>query len=227
MLKEQNFDLKARVNNFLRNETLLKSRFKRIQLETAPLSQTTCDTIGMNVYRNSHVPIYREVVDYLQHLSHDNIRLKENLRRVREILAQTEDEASTAATHYQKVTSEMMAKLNCLQTRSETLHDDQCASEWRKLQQALNVWTRRTFMDKSALSRMTLRGLQQRYPSLMTPEDMFQSVQGKRAYIQSLIVNEISNAVFNHCFAFSPSVRSERLLNAIGNNVRNLGKSPP
>lgn len=168
--------------------------------------------------------VYRQVISYLHGLSYDNLRLSENLRRERELLAQSEKEATASAAHYQEVTSELMTKLNSLQTRGETLHDDQCASEWRKLQQALDVWTRRTFMDKSALSRMTAIDLQQRSPFLIVSEDMFQNVQGKRAFIQSIISREIFESFLNQCFALCASSRSDRILRMISHNVRKSGK---
>ena len=79
-------------------------------------------------------------------------------------------------------------------------------------------------MDKSALSRMTAIDLQQRSPFLIVSEDMFQNVQGKRAFIQSIISREIFESFLNQCFALCASSRSDRILRMISHNVRKSGK---
>lgn len=100
--------------------------------------------------------VYDEMMDLLRKLSHENVALKEKLRRERELLTEAKQAAAESATQHQRVTMGFMTKLRSLQKRSETLYDDQCASEWRKLQQALKSWTGRTFKDESAMSKMTL-----------------------------------------------------------------------
>ncbi|PCH00131.1 Hypothetical protein PENO1_047900 [Penicillium occitanis (nom. inval.)] len=163
LLRQNNSELRRNLDNFLTKEGWLTAKFERLRSETADLRQNAISsdgTLRANVQRNTQGSIYHEIIDYLENLLHDKIRLREKLRRERELRAQTEEEASAAAARYQKVTSEMMTELNSLQTRSEELYDEQCASEWRKLQQALDVWTRRTFMDRSAMSRMTVQKLQ-------------------------------------------------------------------
>ncbi|KAF3407435.1 hypothetical protein DPV78_000526 [Talaromyces pinophilus] len=228
LLRQNNSELRRHVDDFLTKEGWLTAKFERLRSETADLRQNAISsdgTLRANVQRNTQGSIYHEIIDYLENLLHDKIRLREKLRRERELRAQTEEEASAAAARYQKVTSEMMTKLNSLQTRSEELYDEQCASEWRKLQQALDVWTRRTFMDRSAMSRMTVQKLQWASSWLDLPKDMLQNIQGQRAYIQGIISGTIFHAVFDYTFACSPIGRSERLLRVMGEVVRESGNS--
>jgi hypothetical protein len=227
LLRQNNSELRRHVDDFLTKEGWLTAKFERLRSETADLRQNAISsdgTLRANVQRNTQGSIYHEIIDYLENLLHDKIRLREKLRRERELRAQTEEEASAAAARYQKVTSEMMTKLNSLQTRSEELYDEQCASEWRKLQQALDVWTRRTFMDGSAMSRMTVQKLQWASSWLDLPKDMLQNIQGQRAYIQGIISGTIFHAVVDYTFACSPIGRSERLLRVMGEVVRESGK---
>lgn len=199
--------------------------FDRIRLETARSQHHVgpSDATDVDVWRNRQESVYYEIIRYVQALSHELIQLGESLRRERELRTQTEEEASAAAIHHQKVTSEMMTKLNSLQTHRQTLYDDQCASEWRKLQQALNVWTRRVFKDQSAMSYMTLRSLRKKSPSFLPPDDMLQTLQGKRAYIQGIIADIIFDTVFNFFFALSPTSRFDRAMSVMGKNVKKSG----
>lgn len=227
MLTQHNSALRQDVNTLLSKESWMVARFERLRSETADLRQTAIsshDTQRANPQRKKQVSIYGEIIDYLQVLSHDKIRLGEALRRERELRAQTEEEASAAAARHQEITSEMMIKLNSLQMRGEALYDDQCASEWRKLQQALDVWTRRTFMDKLAMSHMTKQSLEWTKDFYVLPEDILQDIHGKHAYIQGTIAGIIFKTVFSCLFACSPSGHSERLLSAIGKALRRSGK---
>ncbi|QGA17173.1 hypothetical protein EYB26_004843 [Talaromyces marneffei] len=139
LLLENDRLLTEELNHHIKNERSLKSAFRDVKAELAEAQ---------------HILIRVKLL--LKKLSHENVALKEKLRRERELLTEAKQAAAESATQHQRVTMGFMTKLRSLQKRSETLYDDQCASEWRKLQQALKSWTGRTFKDESAMSKMTL-----------------------------------------------------------------------
>jgi hypothetical protein len=82
----------------------------------------------------------------------------------------------------------------------------------------------RTFRDESAMSMITLEDLQWASDYVKLPEEILQSVRGKRAYIQGVIAGFTFDTIFDYFFAFSPNPQSEELFSAIGQIVRDAGK---
>ena len=149
--------------------------------------------------------------------------LNERLRRKSELLIEAKRDVAESATRYQKVTSNLMTKLNSLQTRKEPLYDDQCASEWHKIQRALDSWTRRTFEDKSVMSHTTVERLQEKLLPVILHEDYMKDFHKKRAYIQSVISHTVFETVLKSLFVFIPKVWTGQFLSDHGETVRSSG----
>lgn len=229
LLQEKNMQLNEEIDHRTKSDADLESAFMEIKAELAEAQQVFGQTENITRAaatrgRRGQTPVYHEMMDFFRNLSHENIALREKLRRERELLAETKQAAAESATHHQKVTTDSMTKLNSLQTRREIFYDEQCASEWRKLQQDLNVWTRATFKDKTLLRRMAVQTLKKNTLAVIPTEYILQDIHGKRAYIQGVISGIIFDAVFGCSFAFSPSTRLERFLKVAGSFIRESGK---
>lgn len=228
-LIDQNVQLDENVNYLIDSERDLKSAFMAIKTELAETQQILGQTEtvardGVMGGSTGYQSVYHEMLDFIRKVSRENIALNEKLRRQREILTETKQAAAASATRHQKVITDLMTKLNSMQTLRDKFYDEQCVSEWQKLRQGLELWTRRTFKDKSLLSRMTLRTLQKGALTVGLTEDIPQDTHGKHAYIQGVISDAIFQAVFDCTFVFSPNKRAERVLRDIGEIIKNSGK---
>ncbi|EED18607.1 conserved hypothetical protein [Talaromyces stipitatus ATCC 10500] len=225
MLRQRNARLTDEINYRIKSEMKMESALTGIKTE---LEKTQQEFDQTETVARDNAPreggeirtVNHEIVDFLYGLTHEYLSLKETLRRERELSAEARQAATESANHYQKVATDLMTKLNSLQTREEALYDEQCSSEWRKLQQDLDSWTRRTFRDKSVMGYMTLTNLRRTSSTIIIPEDMLKNVQGKRAYIQGFIAGIIFDTVFRRLFVLSPTIRSGRLLTAVGKVIR-------
>jgi hypothetical protein len=215
-----------------REENDLKSTFAEIkarllnaqQMLGQPNTNRIVARAGATGGRRGNGSVYHEIMDFLKNLSQEVIVLNEQLRRKGELLAEAKRDAAESATRYQKVTSDLMTKLNSLQTRKETLYDDQCVSEWHRIQQALDSWTRRTFKDKSAMSRMTVETLQNKSSPVTLQKEYLQDIHTKRAYVQCVISGTIFEAFLKPLFVFIPDTWTEQFLNGLGEAVSRSGR---
>lgn len=229
VLFDENTRLTKQLGRYQKEEQALESAFRAIKAESQQVlaldeANDTGSQRGAMVPRNVGESIHREVIFFLENASCDKVRLSEKLRCEKELLAQVKEEASASVAHYQKLTTELMTKLNTLQVRKQLLYDDQCTTEWRNLQQVLDRWTRRTFKSKPTLGRMTTQSLQAKCLSNVPPEEVLRSVQAKRAYIQSIVTTFIFADIFQYQFVLSPSIVAEEVLRNVGEGVRASGE---
>jgi hypothetical protein len=214
-----------------RVETRLESEFMEIKAGLAEAQQMsgTTDTnrtvarAGTTGERRGQRSIYHEIMDLLSKVSHENIVLNESLRREGELLAEAKRDAAESTSRHHKVTLDLMTKLNSLQTRKEKLYDEQCASEWHRIQLAFHHWTRQTFKDKSTMNHMTVEALQKKPLSVMPHEEHLQSVQAKRAFIQNALSGFIFEYVLKSPFASYLDLWMEQALTLLGEGVKKSG----
>lgn len=232
LLSGRNTYLTEEINRCERLEMNLTSEFIKIKTGLAEAQQMSGMTDANHTVagasatggRRGRRSIYHEIMDFLRDVSRENIVLSERLRREGELLAEVKQDAAESASRHQKMTSDLMTKLNSLQTRKEKLYDEQCASEWHRIQQALDHWTRQTFRDKSAMSQMTAESLQKKHLSEMPQKEHLQSIQAKRAFIQSTLSGIIFEYVLKSPLVSDLDPWTENALKLLGEGVKKSGR---
>jgi hypothetical protein len=226
MLMEENRQLKNELTLFRKKERHLESVLTKIKAEAHQVATGDNGTdFDIQTTRESHREttersVHYEITSLLSKSSQENIYLNEKVRRLRELLAQANREASESATLHQGTIRELMTKINTLQMRNDTLCDDQCVTEWRKLRQALDVWTRKFFKDRAALDKMTSQSLSEGDLPTIPSEEVLQNVHAKRAYIQSVITRTIFEDILQTDFVLSPTTKTANFLNALSERVK-------